>query len=465
MGTKSKSRAFLTLSLILVLLSSGVGTIMLLVPSAHAASTPPGVYYVSQKTGNDSTGNGNATLPYATISHAVANATWYYSKTGKPVTVIVEPGTYHEAVVFGIPLTLMSESGQPSNTIVNASGLANGIAVVNASSAGAIVEGFTVENANNHGIFVQDSSNVRVENNVASNNALSIQTPPGVFSTGLGEDKAIQLTGTSDSIVAGNTVVGNLYGGIGVADDGALDPSWNATAAGPGSGIPAGTPHPGDNNLVSGNSVTNNKPYHCAIVVSSYNPNEGVSNNIVSGNVVVDNENGVIIAADEVNTIADNNTVIGNQILGNGEGGVIVHVNAAGDVVIGNSILNNVFDSDGYQPTLEGVIVGAPGSLPAHNTLVMGNTFEEEAIGIAVMSGVNTTVGGNIFEASVTTPTNGTVTTITPTTTTVTSSNSQAQTAMYLSYAAVAIALVFGGVAIYLATKRTAPPATPPTPK
>jgi parallel beta-helix repeat protein len=463
MGSKSKFRAFLTLSLILVLLSSGVGTIMLLVPSAHAASTP-GVYYVSPPpSGSDSTGNGSITRPYATISHAVLNATWYYSKKGIEPTVLVGPGTYNEAVVFSIPLKLMSESSQPANTIVNASGLANGIAAVNATSAGSVIEGFTVENANNHGIFVQDSSNVRVENNFVSNNGLSIQK-------GLGEDKALQLTGTSNSIVASNTVVGNLYGGIGIADDGAVDPSWNATGTqGPGSGIPAGSANPGNNNLISGNSVTNNRPNHCAIVVSAYDPNEGVSNNILVGNVVVDNQNGVIIAADLPNTIAINNTVIGNQILGNGEGGVIVHSNAAGDTVTGNSILNNVFDSNGYQPTLEGVVVGGEDpSVPAHNTLIMGNTFEEEAIGIAVVNGVNTTVGGNIFEATVPKPinvTSGTVTTITTPTTTVSSSNSQAQTAMYLSYAAVAIAIVFGGVAIYLSTKRTPPTAPPPTAK
>jgi parallel beta-helix repeat protein len=389
----------------------------------------------------------------------VANATWYYSKYATEPTVLIGPGTYNEAVVFGIPLKLMSESGQPANTIVNASGLANGIAAVNATSAGSVIEGFTVESANNHGIFVQDSSNVRVENNVASNNGLKVQG-------GLGEDKAIQLTGTSNSIVAGNTVVGNLYGGIGIADDGPVDPSWNATGTqGPGSGIPAGSANPGNNDLISGNSVTNNRPNHCAIVVSSYDQNEGVSNNILSGNVVVDNQNGVIIAADLPNTIAVNNTVIGNQILGNGEGGVVVHSNAAGDVVKGNSIMNNVFDSNGYPPTLEGIIVGGDDKVvPAQNTLIMDNTFEEEAIGIDVLCATcatNTTVGGNIFEASVTTPTNGTVTTIT-----VSTSNSQAQTATYLSYAAIAVAIVLGGVAVFLARRRPTPTVTaPPTSK
>ena len=180
------------------------------------AAAAPGVYYVSPS-GSDSTGSGSIGSPYATISHAVAQAAAFYASSccKNASTVIVEPGTYNEMVVITTSLKLMSVSGQASNTIVNANGLDNGIVVVGPSSAGTVVEGFTTENANNHGIFVQDSSNVRVENNVATNNELNVQA-------GLGEDKAIQLTGTSNSIVSGNTITGNLYGGIGIADDGAM---------------------------------------------------------------------------------------------------------------------------------------------------------------------------------------------------------------------------------------------------
>jgi len=362
----------------------------------HAASGPL-VLYVSPS-GNDTTGTGSASSPYATITHAVAVA----AATHNASTVLVEPGTYDESVVITTPVKLMSTSGQPSNTVIDATGLSVGVAVVGKAAAGSVVEGLTVENANNEGIFVQDSSNVVVEYNVASNNGLN------VFA-GVGEDKGIQLTGTVESTVAGNTVVGNHYGGIGITDDGPIDPSWNATAA-PGSGVPAGSPNPGDNDVISGNTITNNRPNHCAIVISSYNQGEGVSNDIASSNIVVDNQNGVIIAADTPNTIAVNDTIISNNILNNGEGGVIVHSNAPGDVVTGNVIMNNVIDSDGYLPTLEGIIVGGEGPVAVQSTTIVGNTFMNEAVGIQIVNGMGTMVGGNTMEANVKLAVNGTVT-------------------------------------------------------
>jgi parallel beta-helix repeat protein len=362
-------------------------------PLAARAASPPPPIYVSI-TGSDATGTGSIGNPFATISHGVSTAV-----SGQ--TVIVGPGTYKEMVLVTKQLTLTSETMQPSSTTIDATGQPVGIAVVGSSSSGTVVEGFTVTHANNEGIFVQDSSKVVVDNNVVSNNAFNVVP-------GLGEVKGIQLAGASDSTVAGNTVVGNGYGGIGVTDDGPVDASWNATAA-PTSGIPAGTPNPGNSNLISGNMVENNHPNHCAIVLSAYDPNEGVSNNIVSGNTVVDNQNGVIVAADTPNTIAINNTVIYNTILNNGEGGVIVHSNAPGDVVKGNSIMYNVFSANGYLPTLEGVIIGGEGTVPVTDTTIVGNVFQNEAIAVQIVLGTNTMVDGNIIGSTVRVAYNGTV--------------------------------------------------------
>lgn len=383
-----------------LILFFAVAPLSILVLPARAATTsppPPPVYYVSP-TGSDTTGNGSISSPFATISHAVAVST-------AGATVIVEPGTYPEMVVIPIQLKLISQSSEPSNTVINAAGKINGIAVVGSASAGTIVEGFTVENANDEGIYVQDSSGVVVENNVVSHNSLS--PFPGV-----GEAKGIQLTGTVDSSVADNTVVGNEYGGIGITDDGPVNPSWNVTAA-PHTGVPANGANPGNDNVVSGNFVLDNHPNHCAIVISSYNPNEGVSNNIVSFNTIVDNQNGVIIAADTPNTTAVNNTILSNSILNNGEGGVVVHSNALGDVVTGNVIMDNVFSADGYLPTLEGIIVGGVGPVPVQVTTISGNTFQNEAIGIQIVNAKTTLVSANVYEATVKLPVNGTVTTIT----------------------------------------------------
>jgi len=392
-------------SLVCLILLFGILPCSLLgrVAFAVAPTVNSNVLYVSPS-GSDTTGNGSFSSPFATITHAVTQATSYYASSKNASTIVVEPGTYDEMVVITTPITLMSAYGMPSSTIINASGLANGIVVVGATAAGSVVEGFSVVSADNHGIFVQDSSNVRIENNLAANNGQNPQA-------GLGENKAIQLTGTSDSTISGNTIVGNLYGGAGVTDDGPIDPSWNASAA-PGSNIPAGTANSGNNNSITVNTIINNRPNHCAIVVSSYNQGEGVSNNVVSGNIVVDNQNGVILAADVSNTIAINNTVVGNNIVDNGEGGVIVHSNAPGDVVTDNSIVNNVISGDGYLPTLEGVIVGGEGPVAVTNTMIAGNTFQNEMIGVQIVNGNNTLVGANIMTATVKLGYNGTVTQI-----------------------------------------------------
>jgi parallel beta-helix repeat protein len=366
--------------------------VVIVVPVAQAASPP--VIYVSPQ-GSDSTGTGSAGSPYATISHALSGAT-------AGATVIVGPGTYTgELIVVTTQVTLRSQSSQAYDTIIDATGMPNGIAVVGSAAAGTRIEGFTVENANNHGIYVQDSSGVVIENNVVSNNGANVIK-------GLGEDKAIQLTGTSNSSVAGNTVVTNFYGGIGVADDGPIAPSWNNTAV-PNAGIPAQQALPADGNLISGNFIYANRPNHCAIVVSAYDQGEGVKYNIMSDNVVVDNQNGIIVAADTPNTDASFNSVINNNVLNNGEGGVIVHSNAPGDVVVGNLISGNVFTANGYLPTLEGVILGGEGPVAVQNTTVVDNVFENEVIGIQVVNAKVTLVGGNMMETTVKVPVNGTV--------------------------------------------------------
>jgi len=366
-----------------------------------ASAAAPVVLYVSP-TGSDTTGNGSLATPYATIPYAVSLA-----PTG--ASVIVLPGTYDETVMITKPLTLESQSLQPSNTIINAIGQPNGIVVVGSAAAGTVIQGLTVENANNHGIYAQDSSQVAIQNNVVTNNGLNIIPT-------LGEDKAIELTGTSNSTVADNTATGNHYGGIGISDDGPDNPSWNSTAV-PSAGIPSGSANPAIGNVISGNSVIENQPNHCAIVVSASNAGEGVLNNIVSNNIVVDNTAGIIVAANTPNTYAINNSVISNTILNNGEAGVVIHSNAPGDRVSGNIISGNMISGDGSGPQPPGIIVGGEGSVAAVNTVITGNTFHNEYYGILIVNANETSVDRNTMDSTVQVPINGTVVSISSVTT------------------------------------------------
>ena len=78
----------------------------------------------------------------------------------------VASGTYHEDVVIGKSLSLLGES--PENTIIDATGLLNGVNVDGFNHPGlahVIVSGFTVRNANAQGIVVTNASDVTISNN------------------------------------------------------------------------------------------------------------------------------------------------------------------------------------------------------------------------------------------------------------------------------------------------------------
>ncbi|HEX5465532.1 MAG TPA: right-handed parallel beta-helix repeat-containing protein [Candidatus Limnocylindrales bacterium] len=265
---------------------------------------------------------GGLVLPATTLADSPAASCVPAGDTGLTAAVSVPSGAH----VHGLQ--------------VDAAGCDIGI-FVGPGSSGTMVTGSTVRGANDHGIFVENASHVTIAGNLVTGN--------GVAPTaGINEDKALQLTGTRDSMVRDNRVVGNVAdGGIGVSDNGPLDP-----------GAPQGsTLHAGRGNSVVHNVVEDNLT-GCGIVVAAYDPGAGVWDNMIVGNLVVNSDStigvfppavgGIVVATDPPGTSAGGNKVVANTITNSFIPGIIVHSNAPGNAVSDTLVSANRLANDGW---------------------------------------------------------------------------------------------------------------------
>lgn len=208
---------------------------------------------------------------------------------------------------------------------------------VGAGATGVVISGATIKGANDHGVFIEDTTGVVVEHSVITHNGLAP-------AKGVGEAKAVALVGTRGVIPRDTRVTGNLHGGIEVNDDGSIDP-----------GAPdPGTPSPAVGNTISRNRVIGNVGDR-GIVIAAYNPGQGVARNIVADNTVVNGKPGaIIVAADPPGAATTDNAVLGNVVTGNLLPGIIVHSNAPNDTVTGTLVLDNTLSGNGSDPEAAG---------------------------------------------------------------------------------------------------------------
>jgi pectin methylesterase-like acyl-CoA thioesterase len=143
---------------------------------------------------------------FSTIGAAVAAASIHDH-------INVEAGTYKEDVIIGKALSLSGMN--PSNTIIDATGLSNGIYIDGIDNPGlhnVVVTGFTIENANFEGILLTNTSYSLVYGNRVINNDKSLNIAsdmcPGQpsFETSEGDDcgEGIHLIGVDHSTIANN---------------------------------------------------------------------------------------------------------------------------------------------------------------------------------------------------------------------------------------------------------------------
>ncbi|HLG94870.1 MAG TPA: right-handed parallel beta-helix repeat-containing protein [Bryobacteraceae bacterium] len=301
-------------------------------------------------------------------------------------TIQVAAGTYKETVTIKTPVSLIGAGS--GSTIIDATGLANGIVIdgtgINAFG-NVVVSGFTVENANQQGILVENASNVTIWGNQVLNNDRALTTSatgqascpglPSALQSGENFDcgEGVNLTGVDHSVVS-NNVIQNNSGGILLSDD--IGPTFG--------------------NLVSGNLVSNNLE-ECGITLASHS-GKGVYNNTVTGNQVSNNGTklgftgaGVGLFAPGPGDKTYGNLILNNTLTGNGHPGVTIHNHAAppgapsvdlnDNVIIGNTIANNAADTeDAVTPGTTGINIFS--NAPITGTVISQNTINQEELGV-----------------------------------------------------------------------------------
>jgi parallel beta-helix repeat protein len=303
-------------------------------------------------------------------------------------SVNVFAGTYNEDVVIGKALSLTGANLQ--TTIIDATGLSNGIyidGIDNAGLANVLVRGFKIQNANFEGILVGNASGVTIVGNwvIGNNKGLNVSGPscPGIpsFETSEGDDcgEGIHLLGADHATVANNLVQINS-GGILLSDD-------------------TGQAH---DNLVTGNTVQNNAA-DCGITLASHPPASitgsstplGVVHNTIANNTSEHNGynppgsgSGVGIFSPVPAGMVTGNVILNNTITGNGLPGVAMHSHAPGqflndNVIAGNQIAANGADTgDAATPGTTGINVFGVSAITG--TIISQNTIQQESFDIVI---------------------------------------------------------------------------------
>lgn len=218
------------------------------------------------------------------------------------------------------------------------------------------ISGNTITGANDHGIMVQDASEIRIVNNLVTGNGVNgghscnFISPPCIA-----EDKALQLVGTKDSFVGYNVVSFNSAdGGIGVTDDNkTFDP---AALAGSANG-----PHQSVDVWVVGNSALNNL-VGCGIVASTYDEHVGLRDINILYNTITGSSPSqvgagappyvgqIVVATDGQLTSIFDTVVSHNTLAGSLLPGIVVHSNVFGDKIIDTKITDNILTQNGFYP-------------------------------------------------------------------------------------------------------------------
>ena len=252
--------------------------------TASFAST----YYVAT-TGNDESGNGTEGSPWKTIQGAIDKGT-----VSNGDVIIVKDGTYTENVDVDKQLTIQSENGYASTTVVAASS-SDHVFYINTNNV--TITGFTIYGATGTekaGICLYNADDCTIENNKCGVDA-SHTNYIGIYLRYYNDNNAI----------LGNTTDSNTNQGIRLDSHSSNNTIAGNTCEHNNSGILLLVDN--DNNTITGNTCSNNDDNGIRLYNSS-------DNNMISGNTCENNsdgsgnDSGIDIDLDCINNIIVENT-------------------------------------------------------------------------------------------------------------------------------------------------------------
>lgn len=325
---------------------------------------------------------------YDSIQEAVKNAT-----AGD--TILVYPGTYIENIDINKKLAIISHSGNPNDTIINAANSEDDVFYVTANEV--TISGFKMTGArideygnDKAGIWLDGAQNCLISENNLSNNL-------GIFLTNSNNNKLINNTVTQNGLIGiwmwtssnnelnGNNVILNKHEGIVLYSGCSSNILYNNTVTLNSAGIFL---YQCNKNVLNSNFVSNNSLDGIAVIDSSSNvlsnntansnPSIGFkivgSSNILNNNTANSNGYGYLLAY-AGNCVLNNNHAIWNSVDG------IYLTKSANNELNGNNVSNNsrygiYVDESSKNNTLNYNIAISNGGEDVHIDDIKNNTID-----------------------------------------------------------------------------------------
>jgi parallel beta-helix repeat protein len=197
-------------------------------------------------------------------------------------------------------------------------------------------------------LLLEEKSNIIIDNVIAGQIIIRNCSNITVRNQEIFNTLGIQILGSNNCAISGNTISNNPYYGIRLSGDSNI--IFNNTLTYSSAGISLD----GDNNIISCNTIASNNGYGIRfynshgnnIINNTLTNNKGYGiylngdNNSISGNTIANNSQGDYISSGGINLYGDNNYISGNTITNNDDG-LDLHYHSQHNTIIMNTVSKN----------------------------------------------------------------------------------------------------------------------------